>query len=77
MSAPSNAINAVDYLRKELDALSARLQVDDECMQHLCALYEKIWPEACYDPMTKETEKFARDLLPHIQALNAKLKFKR
>ncbi len=46
-------------------------------MAALGQLYSLIWPEACYDPMTKETEAFARRCLPHIQALNEILHFKK
>lgn len=44
--------------------------------KELGELYQKIWCEACYDPMNESTETFARKLLPHIQALNTILGFK-
>jgi hypothetical protein len=46
-------------------------------MKALCELYGQIWCEACYDATNEQMEKFARRLLPHIEAVNAILKFKK
>lgn len=64
-------------VKEEIDLLAARITVDDETMKHLADLYSKIWIQAAYDPDNEYTEKLARELLPHIQAVNDKLHFKR
>jgi hypothetical protein len=46
-------------------------------MKALRSLYSIIWPEACYDALNKDTEKFAQDLLPWIQQVNDILGFKK
>lgn len=71
-----SAAEAVQRLAKEVADLEARIQVDDECIEHLNKLYGLIWVEACYDPDSEESSKFAAKCLPHIRALNDKLKFK-
>lgn len=45
-------------------------------LAHLREIYSAVWTEANYDPYNADTEKFAKRLLPHIQALNEELKFK-
>lgn len=72
-----SAVEAVKKLSKEIAALEGRVKVDDDCMKHLYDLYDAIWIEACYDSDSQASQKFAEKLLPHIQALNDKLHFKR
>lgn len=71
-----SAAEAVQRLAQEVSDLEARIQVDDECVEHLNKLYGLIWVEACYDGDHPESIKFAQKCLPHIRALNKKLKFK-
>lgn len=56
--------------------LEARVVIDEEALGHLRALWNSIWAEVYYDPASKETKRFAEYLLPHIDALNKKFKFK-
>ena len=56
--------------------LEARVVVDDEAVYHLNALWNSIWAEVYYDPASESSRKFANHLLPHIDALNKKFKFK-
>ena len=42
-----------------LSTLESRSSLSDEALAHLRALYSLIWVEACYDPGSEETEKFA------------------
>lgn len=72
-----SAAEIVKKLSEEVAALEARIQVDDDCMNHLYKLYSYIWVEASYDPDSEASQKFAARLLPHIQALNEKLHFKK
>ena len=46
-------------------------------MKALNDLYSKIWCEAMYDPLNDSTRKFAQELLPHIEKLNAIVRFKK
>lgn len=66
-----------EKLKQNIDELKARCKVSDEAMTNMSLLYSLIWTEACYDPMNESTERFAKKLLPHIQALNAEFRFKR
>ena len=63
-----------DQIIKLLDDLDVRVTVDEAAMQALRELHRLIWAEA-HDPWDAETEKFARDLIPHINMLNKKLRF--
>jgi hypothetical protein len=56
--------------------LEARTVFDDECIHHLSALWNSIWSEVYYDPASESSKRFAEHLMPHIEALNDKLKFK-
>ena len=56
--------------------LEARTVVDDEAIHHLNSLWRSIWAEVHYDPASESSRRFAEHLLPHIEALNAKFKFK-
>jgi hypothetical protein len=46
-------------------------------MDALSRLYGIIWTEACYDAYNKDTEAFARRLLPLIQKCNEILQFRK
>ena len=46
-------------------------------MKALNELYGKIWCEAMYDPQNTATQAFADTLLPHIEKLNAIIRFKK
>lgn len=63
-------------LETELQALKARLVVDDEMMGHLHEIY-KLAFISWYDPDNETNKKWGEKLWPHIMALNEKLKFKR
>lgn len=67
-------IEAIEALKREADALAARVTLSNEAMRHLHYLYQEIWCEAAD---STGHEDFAMKLLPHIQALNRELKFKR
>ena len=41
------------------------------------ALHGRLWCEACYDPYNEQTEKMARELLPHVEAIKAILRIKK
>ena len=43
----------------------------------LSELYQLIWSEAVYEPMTNETKTMAALMLPHIQTANKILGFKK
>ena len=72
-----NTERLTDDIKNAFDQLKARIVVSDDAMRHLNQLYALIWTEACYDPDTEDTQKYAARLLPHIEALNKELKFKR
>ena len=55
----------------------AKIALDDESVKHLCHLYDAINAEAWYDPASDDTKRFAEGLLPHIRALQDKLKFRK
>jgi hypothetical protein len=71
-----NATELIDNLKTELDALQARLAVDDEMMHHLSEIYFLAF-SSWYDPDNQEHRKWGDKLWPHISALNKKLHFKR
>jgi hypothetical protein len=71
-----NADELIDRLKNELDALKARLVVDDEMMKHLHEIYLIAFC-GWYDPNSDAHAEIGKQLWPHISALNDKLKFKR
>jgi hypothetical protein len=71
-----NSVEALKTLAQCISDLERRIAVDDECFEHLNKLYSLIWIEACYDPDNEHSARFAAKCLPHIKALNVKLKFK-
>ena len=73
----SKILELVNELKSTVEEMEATVELNEECKKHLCALYSEIWIEAVYDPSTKETGELASKLLPHIRALNDKLKFKK
>lgn len=56
--------------------LEARQAISKEALGHLSALWNSIQAEAWYDPASDATKRFAAHLKPHIDALNAELKFR-
>jgi hypothetical protein len=71
-----NANELIDRLKDELDALKARLLVDDEMMKHLHEIHFIAF-SGRYDPVSDAHAEISNQLWPHISALNDKLKFKR
>ncbi len=65
-----------EEIAEKVAKLEARVIVDDEACNHLRALWNMIWAEWCYDPASESSQRFASHLKPHIDALNAKYKFK-
>lgn len=63
-------LNGVEYVPRST-------VIPDAVLQHLSALYAKIWPEAYYDSYSESTEKFSRDLWRHIDAINKILRFRK
>lgn len=71
-------LRAIETLIRDLEQAKALARpATPETLRHLAALYTMIWAEACYDPLNAQTEQFARELLPHIEALNTIYHFKR
>lgn len=67
----------VEKLSDHLLHLEARVQIDDECVKQLSKLSGMIYTEAFYDPFNEKTQEFAQTLWPVIDALNAKLHFRK
>ena len=65
-----------EEVAEKVAKLEARVVVDEDACRHLCALWNSIWAEVYYDPASESSQRFASYLLPHINALNEKLKFK-
>lgn len=65
-----------EFDEKELGLLCKASEVKT-VMSELNTLYGIIWTDACYDADSEATQKFSRRLLPHIQALNAIIGFKK
>ena len=65
-----------EEVSEKIATLEARVVVDEEACRHLATLWNSIQAEAWYDPASESSQKFAKYLLPHIDALNKKLKFR-
>ena len=65
-----------EEVSEKIARLEARVVVDEEACKHLRELWNLIWTEWCYDPASESSQRFAGQLKPHIDALNAKFKFK-
>ena len=61
---------------KQVTTTTVEVALDPEAAALLSKLYGLIWTEACYDPSTEGSEKFARECLPLIKRLNEMWRFK-
>jgi hypothetical protein len=65
-----------EELSQKVAALEARVVVPTEALAHMNALWCSIQAEVWYDPASDATQRFAKHLQPHIEALNTIFKFK-
>jgi protoheme ferro-lyase len=66
----------VEIDEKKYGLILEKYQVE-KVFNNLRVLYQKIWCEACYDPLNESTKQLAKELLPHISELNKILEFKK
>lgn len=65
-----------EEIAEKVSKLEARQVFSKEALEHLRALWNIIQAEVMYDPYNDATQMFAAHLKPHIDALNAELKFR-
>lgn len=68
---------SLEKLESEMKALLGRVQVTDEALKHMAAIYEVAFIESSYDPYNERSRETAALVWPHIKALNDVYGFKK